>query len=464
LIVGLVLAELAVLAAGFVLRQPYLGAVVAAGLVFVILAYRSPGFAWLLVWLAAPFSVERMIPGGHALYLPAEPMIALALIAWIARVKVSEPMRLPRSRLHAPLAVLAGITLLSVVLGGHVALGVKAWIVGAGYVSFAYLYCCLTQSKAPRAERWIPWVVGAGAFWGVYGTCRVTLEGFSYHGAYGVARPFFTEHGAYAAYLAMILPLAVLLTLARRGSARILYGGASLLMTLGVLSSLTRAAWVSLAIVIPPTVGLWLWRQRSLKPVAWIAGLAALAFVALAGAGAGSLISRHAWSVAAESDPSNLERLNRWAAAIEMARDRPWLGVGFGAYEETYPEYRRKTIVTELAYQRMSPHSEPMRLLSETGVPGFLAACWFVGIAFLVGFRAFRRSPERDAALLSLALVAALGTYVVHSVFRTYIDLEKIHVPFWATLGLLAALGRRVDGTMRAGARAESAIGAAPRS
>lgn len=445
MIAGLVLAELAVLTAGLILDQPYLGAAVAAGLVYMVLAYRHPGLAWLLVWLAAPFSVERVVPGGHALYLPVEPMIALALVAWVARMRVSEPIQLPPSRLHVPLAVLAAVTLLSVLLGGHVALGLKAWIVGAGYVSFAYLFCCLTQSKTSSAERWIPWVVGAGAVWGLYGVCRVALEGLSHHVAYGVGRPFFTEHGAYAAYLAMILPLAVLLTLARRGSARFFYGGASLLMALGVLFSLTRAAWVSLAIVIPPTVGLWLWRQRSLKPVAWIAGLTALAFVTLAAAGAGGLISRHAATVATESDPSNLERLNRWVAAIEMARDRPWLGVGFGAYEETYSQYRRKTIVTELAYQRMSPHSEPMRQLSETGVLGFLAACWFVGTAFLVGWRSFTRSTEPGAGLLSLALVAALGTYVVHSVFRTYIDLEKIHVPFWATLGLLAAQGRRVE-------------------
>ncbi|MGH7681870.1 MAG: hypothetical protein ACRENN_07775, partial [Candidatus Eiseniibacteriota bacterium] len=65
--------------------------------------------------------------------------------------------------------------------------------------------------------------------------------------------------------------------------------------------------------------------------------------------------------------------------------------------------------------------------------------------ATLLGLRVFRRSPEPDRRLLSLALVAALWTWTVHSIFRTYIDLEKLYVPFWATLGLLAALGRRAD-------------------
>ena len=46
---------------------------------------------------------------------------------------------------------------------------------------------------------------------------------------------------------------------------------------------------------------------------------------------------------------------------------------------------------------------------------------------------------------LALAALAALGTYAVHGLFRTYIDLEKVAVPFWASLGVLAALQRDVE-------------------
>lgn len=446
MIVRLVLAELILLAAGLVLNQPFLGLAVGAALLFLVVAYRYPNVAWMLVWLAAPFSMERLLPGGHAMYIPLEPMIMLALLGWLARLRVGEPLRILRSSLNAPLATLAAATLLSVLFSRYPSYGANALVAATGYVAFGYLLCSMAPTGVSGLSRWAPWVVGSGALWGLYGTVKVAGEGITYHAAYGIGRPFFTEHGAYAALLAMILPLAVLLALARRGRERALYAAGAFFIALGVLLSLTRAAWVSIALVIPLTMGFWASRERSFRPVAGLAGLATMLLAVLVAIGAGNLISRHVQTVADAADVSNLERFNRWMAAVEMVRDRPWTGVGFAAYPEEYGQYRRKAIITELAYQRMGPHSEPMRLLSETGLPGFAAACWLLAAAFLLGLRVFRRSRDPNARLLAIALVSALGTYVIHSGFRTYLDLERLAVPFWATLGLIAALGNRLQG------------------
>lgn len=442
---AIVIAECLLLAAGLILGRPFLGAATAAGVLFLVLAYRRPGLAWMLVWLACPFSIETLLPGGHAMYLPSEAMITLALLAWMIRAARERSIRIPRSRLDLSLATLAAVSLLSVMVSHHLELGVKALMVATGYVLFAFVYCLMTQGDAARSERWAPWVVGAGAFWGAYGTIRVGLEGVTLRTAYGAGRPFFTEHGAYAAYLAMILPLALLLALERRGRARWLYAASALLMALGIVLSLTRAAWVSLAIVIPLMAALWSWSQRSLKAIAYAGSLAAIVIVIIVGFGVGGEVGEHAGSITETGDVSNVERFNRWMAAIEMVRARPLLGVGFDCYAFAYPQYRRKVLITDLAYQHMGAHSEPMRLLAETGVTGFAAACWFVGAVLVLGLRVVLRSPEPQAKLLSLAILAGLGTYAIHAVFRTYFDLEKVVVPFWASIGVLAALGRRLD-------------------
>jgi O-antigen ligase len=128
-----------------------------------------------------------------------------------------------------------------------------------------------------------------------------------------------------------------------------------------------------------------------------------------------------------------------------MVQARPVLGFGFASYAYVYPEFRRKTIITELAYQHMSPHSELFRLLAESGFVGFLAACWLLGAAAWAGWRIFRWSDDPRARLLALAALAGLGTYVLHGLFRTYIDLEKVAIPFWASLGALAAMRRPVE-------------------
>ncbi len=446
MIFGLILAEAVLLFAGLLLDQPLLGAAAAAALVYLILAYQRPNVAWILVWLAFPFSIEVVIPGGHALHVPTEPMMVLAILAWSVRALAGGPIRMPWSSLHVPLAVLAAVTLVSVAAGSFPILGIKGMIAASGYVVFAYLYCLLHGRDPARVERSVPWIVGSAAAWGLYGTVRVLSQGLSLQHAYGAARPFFTEHGSYAAYLAMILPLAVLYAMERRGAARRLYAGAALAIALGIGFSLTRAAWVGLALVLPPAVVLWsLWRRR-VRPVALVGALGVIVAVIIMGFGAGARISKHASSVVATGDPSNLERLNRWMAAAEMVRDRPLLGVGYAAYPHAYMQYRRKLIITEMAYVHSGAHSEIFRLLAESGILGFLAALWLLGATAVLGFRVYRGSADPRARLLALAILAGLGTYVVHGFFRTYIDLEKSAIPFWASLGVLAAFGSELDG------------------
>lgn len=445
MILAIVVVEALLLAAGYLLDLPFHGAAAALGFLYLIVAYRHPDVGWALVILASPFSVETLIPGGHALYVPTEPMIGLALVAWTLRVLAGPPIRLPRSSLHLPLALLALAVLLSVALGQAPSLGLKAWIVAFAYVAFGYLYCFVTWNGPARGERLLPWIVGSGAAWGIYGTARVIPEGLTLASAYGAARPFFTEHGAYSAYLAMILPLAILLALERRGSARWLYAAASLAMTLGIVFSLTRAAWVSLAVVLPVMAVLWASWRRSLKPLAFIAVLSVLVLGVVWAVGDHEGVTRHVESITEKGDASNLERLNRWLAAAEMVRDRPWLGVGFAAYPDVYPSYRRKVVLTELAYQHMGAHSEVFRLLAESGIIGFVLACWFLGSAAVLGFKVFARSADPRARLFSLALLAGLGTYAIHALFRSYLDLEKVAVPFWAALGSIAGLGRGLE-------------------
>jgi hypothetical protein len=441
------LVEALLLAAGFLLDRPLLSAVAGLGLAYLMLAYSYPDLAWALVWLAFPFSIEMLFPGGHALQVPTEPMIFLAILAWTARSLLVGSFRLPRSGLHAPLAFLGAASLVPILFGAYVLLCLKALSIAAVYVVFGYLYVVLTWRDASRAMRLVPWIVGSGAAWGLYGLARIISGGGTSEQAYGAARPFFTEHGAYAAYLAMILPLALLLTLERRGWTRAAYASATLIMSLAVILCLTRASWVGLAFVLPPVVAIWSWRRRSFRPVAVVAALAVMVVVILSGIGYANDLSRHARSITSEHDVSNLERINRWMAAIEMVKARPWLGFGYASYPSVYPEFRRKTVITELAYQYMSPHSELFRLLAESGFVGFFAACWFLTAAGIAGWRVYRRSPDSRDRLLSLAILAALGTYVIHGLFRTYIDLEKVAVPFWASLGVIAAMEHRLRDT-----------------
>lgn len=438
------LAEALLLALAWHTGKPWLAVGLALAPPFFLLAFRSPDAAWAIVWIAVPLSMQRLLPGGHAVQFPTEPLIALALAAWAARSLARPRAGIAPSPLHRPLAVMAGVALLSALAGSHTLIGLKAWVVTAGYAAFGFLYFSNAPCDPARRERWIRLAVATGALMGLYGFVRVLMLGVSARSAYGLARPFFGEHGTYSAYLAMLAPLALFAALERRGRARWGYGIAAFAILLGIVFSFTRAAWVSLALVLPIALGAWFARRRSARALAIPFLVVAATAIVLVGTGAVDPFSRHARSVADTENVSNLERLNRWLAAVEMTRDRPVLGVGYGAYPAAYPTYRRKLVVTELAYEYMGAHSEPLRLLSETGIAGFAAALWLLAAAAWVGVRAFR-SGGPSTSWLALAVLAGLATYAIHGVFNAYLGIDKAAVPFWMGLGALAALGREAD-------------------
>ena len=440
ILVAIVILEIVLVAVGSRVEAPLLSVALTFAIAFFLLAFRSPDIAWAVVWVVFPFSMEAPLPGGAAIQLPTEPMIALALLAWGFRAML-DGWKVPDSPLHLPLAALALVALLSALIGHYPILGIKALLVAAGYAAFGYLYFLTAPCTPQRQARWARLVVISAAFWGLYGILHSLLTGITARAAYGSARPFFPEHGTYSAFLSMTLPLSVLLTMERRGRARWGYGLATACIAIGILLSFTRAAWVSVAVVIPVTLLLWRGR-RGLRGLLVPAGSILAALGLLAGTGLVHKIERHAESIVDTENVSNLERLNRWIAAGEMAKDRPWLGVGYGAFASSYPQYRRKLVITELAYQRMGVHSEPLRLLSEMGWIGFTAALWFLAAAARAGMRGVG-SGDRLSRLMALGVLAGLATYAVHGIFNTYLATDKIAVPFWTGLGVLAALDPR---------------------
>jgi O-antigen ligase len=320
-----------------------------------------------------------------------------------------------------------------------------------GYAAFGYLYCFQERSDRRWHRWWLPLVALTGLIWGVFGIVRVLTGGTAREAAtvastysYGAFRPFFSEHGTYSAYLGMLLPAALLGALERRGAWRYLYGFSTACIGAGIVLAFARAGWLAILVVVPATVFAWAgWRQarrRLLLPAAM--ALAVALFVA--GVGVSRQIARHVQSVASAENVSNLERLSRWTAATAMARDRPLTGVGFGCYVDAYPAYKRRAILTEQGLVRMGTHSEPLKLLSELGVPGFLAAVWLLAAVLQLGVRAFRRLPEAEDRVLALAAMAGLATYVVNGIFNAYLVETKVTVPFWAAIGVIAALGRRL--------------------
>lgn len=131
------------------------------------------------------------------------------------------------------------------------------------------------------------------------------------------------------------------------------------------------------------------------------------------------------------TDPSVLERLNRWRAAWVMAARRPVAGFGPGSYESHYGAYQRERDATRWTTSRGDlgdAHSEVAARLAEEGVPG--AALWLLWIGTLVVYAGCRGvSPEWSGA------AAAIG---VASLFAGLSDIPALSIALLAITALVA--------------------------
>jgi putative inorganic carbon (HCO3(-)) transporter len=278
------------------------------------------------------------------------------------------------------------------------------------------------------------------SFLSTYASVRVLSTGGGFRMAYGAARPFFVEHGTFAAYLAFFLPPAIVESVAGDGRRRFLWGAGVAIILAGIVLTFTRAAWISVALVLPVLL-VALGRARGgtarlLVPVS----IVALVGLGIASTKLAEPLVGHVRTIVTTGNVSNLERLNRWTAAVEMTKARPLTGVGYGAYGEEYRTYRRKSIVTEQSLSMFGAHNELLRMLAETGWPGLVAAIWFLLAVAIAGVGTFARDPQSARGRLALGIVCGLATYAIHSLFNSYLGIDKISVPFWVFVGMLSAL------------------------
>ena len=231
--------------------------------------------------------------------------------------------------------------------------------------------------------------------------------------------------------------------------AKVLWVTAAGWLTLGLIFSFTRAAWVSVA----AAVVLWGLMLLGIK-------LRTLIFFALVGTIALTFswdsvviqlernkqdssddLAKHVESISnVSSDDSNLERLNRWACAWAMFQERPIVGWGPGTYQFEYAPFQtadRRTLISTNNADLGNAHSEYLGPLAEQGLLGFIGMVALLLATCHLGFKLQHTLSDPDQRIVALGLFLGLVTYFIHGVLNNYLDTDKASAPFW---GFLAAL------------------------
>ncbi|HMT29215.1 MAG TPA: O-antigen ligase family protein [Bacteroidia bacterium] len=278
--------------------------------------------------------------------------------------------------------------------------------------------------------------------------------GFTEPAAHAAMVPFYNDHTAYAAVIAMFIPIVFgfIGDVTASGKSRILAFLVLLILILAIVLSYTRATWISLV------AGLlcYLVFVLRIKTSIIVGAITAVVILLLSfqtqivmtleqnDEESSTDYASHVQSMSnISTDPSNVERINRWHSAFRMFDERPWFGWGPGTYMFQYAPFQKSSEKTRISTnfgEAGNAHSEYIGPLAEQGIFGPVI---FIIIGAIIIYRASRMiiySKDKHIRMLSKGLILGLITYWVHGMLNNFLDTEKASVPFWAFIAALVAL------------------------
>ncbi len=129
-----------------------------------------------------------------------------------------------------------------------------------------------------------------------------------------------------------------------------------------------------------------------------------------------------------------------WRGSLNVAKNYPLLGSGFGTFSSIYPKYQYGGLFSRHA------HNTYLEILAETGFLGFLL---FLCILFVVARQQFRIAAKaKDVYFkdLGIILFAATVGFLVHNFVDFDWHIPIIGVTFWVLAGIAFAIKKIDDG------------------
>ncbi len=266
--------------------------------------------------------------------------------------------------------------------------------------------------------------------------------------------PFYNDHTAYGALLAMFVPVVAGLALNKYRSkfSRITAVVLFVIFVVALGLSYSRASWVSVVIAIGVmTLMLFKIRLRTI----FIGIIALIGLLVINQTRVIMKLERNDKVVSQDltseiqsisnisSDASNRERINRWSCAYRMFLDKPFFGFGPGTYAFKYAPYQiaaQRTIISTNLGNGGNAHSEYLGPLAEQGLLGMLGFMALAVGVFILSFNLYYKLEDKEMKIVVMSVFLGLITYFVHGFMNNFLDTDKAAVPFWGFIGILVTI------------------------
>lgn len=410
----------------------------------------------LLIALATPLSINVGFAPGMTTSLPAELLLACSLVIFIAKLiyERNYDIKLAKHPLSIVIYIMFIWMIFTTVTSELPVVSIKYTLSRLWFVIPSYFMCAVLFKDPKNINRFV-WLYTAGLVIVVlYTIFNHARNGFSGDSAHWVMTPFYNDHTAYGAALAIyiILNAAYLFVPNIKKSTKVVVLAVSGLLMFAIVLSFCRASWISLiasAMVLACVllkikfkylatvgiilVGLFFTFQQQIFDVLERNDQDA----------SGNLVENIQSITNISTDASNLERINRWNSAIRLFEERPVFGWGPGTYQFVYApfqESRNKTIISTNSGDGGNAHSEYIGALADMGFIGSLIVISLVITMVYTGLTTYKRAKNKESKVIVLAATLALIGYYVHGILNNFLDTDKLAVPVWSCMAIITSI------------------------
>ena len=411
----------------------------------------------LLTAFTVPLSFNlKALEAGLAISLPAEPLLMGILVLFVARLLYNGQYdrRISRHPIAIVIYCMFIWMVVTTITSEMPVVSIKFILSRLWFVVPAFFLCAILF-KTPKNIHWFIWLyIGALCIVCVYTIIHHAQFGFDGDSAHWVMTPFYNDHTAYGAALAiyLILALTYVFLPGVKPIHRVIIIGVVALLSLALVLSNCRAAWVSVIAALAVLICVLLRIKFR-----WIAA----AIVILVGLffafqnqiidaleknnqdASGDMVENIQSITNISTDASNLERINRWQSAFRLFNERPVFGWGPGTYQFVYAPYqmsKEKTIISTNAGDGGNAHSEYFGPLAEQGLVGSLLVVVLVVVTVYCGLKTYIRCKNKKAKVLVLGATLAFISYFVHGFLNNFLDTDKLAIPVWSLAAIIAAI------------------------
>lgn len=236
-----------------------------------------------------------------------------------------------------------------------------------------------------------------------------------------------------AGLLLLFCSFALSLLVLSKDRSRFLWACGFVLGTIALVLTLTRSAWIGLAIAA--IVVLAFYKPKTLIFIPIAIGL----FFLLSP----QHIKKRAFSIFSKQSYSNAQRIEYFHAGIQIIKEEPLFGTGPNTVDMVFqnPKYG----LSELAKRNVHLHSNIIQIGAERGIPALMAWLTFIGWSFLSLLRLLR---NKDPVLrpITVGALAALGGLFTAGFFEYNFGDSEITVLFLYLITIPFALAKMKTG------------------